>query len=426
MKESRRVLLALVLALVAGAGIGASGSTVLLRATDAIAPIGTIWLNAIRMTVIPLVVALLITGVTATSGLRAIGRIGGRTLVVFALLLTGIACTVVPVIGFVFVRLTHLLPTRPPVPAGAAEAARQLTSSAGAQSFADWLVSLVPSNPVAAAANGAMLPLIVFSVLFALAIAGSPPSARDRLVSWFEAVRDAMLVLVGWVVAAAPIGVFALLLPIAARGGTALAGSIGFYIVAYSIACVTAVLWVYPVVAIVARVPIGRFARAAVSPQLIGFSSSSSIASLPALVESAERELGLDNTTSGFVLPLAVSIFKLAAPVSWTIGALFVGWFYGIPLHARELTVVALAGVFLAFVAPGVPRGAFIMLAPLFLAIGLPIEGLGILIAVDAIPDLFATVVNVTGDLAAAVIVGHWQGRATSGLARTVEDRPAA
>ncbi len=426
MKESRRVLLALVIALAGGAGIGASGSSVLLHAADAIAPIGTIWLNAIRMTVIPLVVALLITGVAATSGLRAIGRIGGRSLVVFVLLLTGIACTVVPVAAFVFERLTHLLPTRPPVPEGAAEAARQLTSSAGAQSFSDWLVSLVPSNPVAAAASGAMLPLIVFSVLFALAIAGSPASARDRLVSWFEAVRDAMLVLVGWVVAAAPIGVFALLLPVAARGSTALAGSIGFYIVAYSITCIAAVLWLYPVVAIVARVPLGRFARAAVAPQLIGFSSSSSIASLPALVESSERDLGLDSTVSGFVLPLAVSIFKLAGPVSWTIGALFVGWFYGIPLHLRELTIVALAGVFLAFVAPGVPRGAFIMLAPLFLAIGLPIEGLGILIAVDAIPDLFATIVNVTGDLAAAVLVAHWQGRAKSGLARTVEDRPAS
>jgi proton glutamate symport protein len=411
MKESRRVLLALAIALVGGAGIAASGSATLLRVADAIAPIGTIWLNAIRMTVIPLVVALLITGVATTSGLRAIGRIGGRSLAVFALLLVGVACTVVPVVGFVFASLLRLLPTRPPVPAGAAEAARQLASGAGSQSFADWLVSLVPSNPVAAAANGAMLPLIVFSVLFALAIAGSPASARDRLVSWFEAVRDAMLVLVGWVVAAAPIGVFALLLPIAARGGTALAGSIGFYIVGYSIACIVAVLWLYPVVAIVARVPLRDFARAAVSPQLIGFSSSSSIASLPALVESAERDLGLDNTVSGFVLPLAVSIFKLAAPVSWTIGALFVAWFYGIPLHVRELAIVALAGVFLAFVAPGVPRGAFIMLAPLFLAIGLPLEGLGILIAVDAIPDLFATIVNVTGDLAAVVLVGCWQRR---------------
>ncbi|HTL93951.1 MAG TPA: cation:dicarboxylase symporter family transporter, partial [Gemmatimonadaceae bacterium] len=91
--------------------------------------------------------------------------------------------------------------------------------------------------------------------------------------------------------------------------------------------------------------------------------------------------------------------------VSWTIGALFVGWFYGIPLHARELATVAFASVFLAFVAPGVPRGAFIMLTPLFLAIGLPAEGIGILIAVDALPDTFATALNVTGDLAAAALV---------------------
>jgi Na+/H+-dicarboxylate symporter len=106
------------------------------------------------------------------------------------------------------------------------------------------------------------------------------------------------------------------------------------------------------------------------------------------------------------VLPLAVSTFKIAAPVSWTIGALFVGWFYGVPIHARELATIAFAAVFLAGAAPGIPRGAFIMLAPLFVAIGLPVEGIGILIAVDVIPDTFATVLNVTGDLAAAAIVG--------------------
>jgi Na+/H+-dicarboxylate symporter len=107
----------------------------------------------------------------------------------------------------------------------------------------------------------------------------------------------------------------------------------------------------------------------------------------------------------GFVLPLAVSTFKLAAPVAWTCGALFVGWFYGVPLGARELATIGLAAVFLGFTAPGIPRGAFLMLAPLFVAIGLPVEGIGILIAVDAIPDVCATVVNVTGDLVAAAVV---------------------
>ena len=113
----------------------------------------------------------------------------------------------------------------------------------------------------------------------------------------------------------------------------------------------------------------------------------------------------------GFVLPLAVSTFKIAAPVSWTIGALFVGWFYGVPIHLGGLATIAFAAVFLAFAVPGIPRGAFIMLTPLFLAIGLPAEGIGILIAVDALPDVFATVLNATGDLAAAAIVAGFDIR---------------
>ena len=114
---------------------------------------------------------------------------------------------------------------------------------------------------------------------------------------------------------------------------------------------------------------------------------------------------------TGFVLPLAVSTFKIAAPVSWTMGALFVGWFYGVPLHAGAVATIAFASVFLAFAVPGIPRGAFIMLTPLFLTIGLPAEGIGILIAVDAIPDIFATVLNTTGDLAAATLVARKDDR---------------
>jgi len=113
---------------------------------------------------------------------------------------------------------------------------------------------------------------------------------------------------------------------------------------------------------------------------------------------------------TGFVLPLAVSTFKFAGPVAWPIGAMFVAWFYGVELHMAQYITIGLASIFLGFAAPGVPRGAFLMLAPLFLAIGLPVEGIGILIAVDAIPDLFATVLNATGDLAAAVVVARGPG----------------
>jgi Na+/H+-dicarboxylate symporter len=354
--------------------------------------------------VIPLVISLLVTGVASATDLKAIGRIGRRTLVVFFGLLSLVAAVIMPLAPLAF-RLLPPPAVRPPLPSGAVEADGQLAGGQ-AVSFGAWLTSLLPPNPFAAAAQGAMVPLIVFTILMALAITRTPAETRTTLVGFFRALGDAMLVLVRWVVAVAPIGVFALMVPLAARSGVGLAGAVGFYVVVYAIANIGMSLLLYPVVAIGAGIPVARFARAALPAQLIGLSSSSSIATLPAMVEAAERGLGISERVTGFVLPLAVSAFKVAAPVAWTIGALFVGWFYGIPLGIAQLGIIAFAAVFLAFAAPGVPRGAFLMLTPLFLTLGLPAEGIGILIAVDALPDIFATVLNVTGDLAAVALVG--------------------
>ncbi len=406
MKETTRVLVALAAALICGIAIAASRNASLLRAVDFIVPVGTLWVNAIRMTMIPLVVSLLITGVASADDLRSIARIGGRSLVTFVALLAGTAIVVIPLSLAMF----QMLPRRLGImalPAGAAEAAGDLAGAGQSQTFSAWLSSLLPSNPIAAAASGAMMPLVLFTLLFALAVARTPDPARATLLGFFRALGEAMLTLVRWVVMLAPLGVFALVLPLAVHAGAELAGGIGFYIVVYSAGNLIVTLLLYPVVALVARISMRRFARAALPAQLIAFSSSSSIASLPALVESAERGLELPNRVCGFVLPLAVSTFKIAAPLSWTVGALFIGWFYGIPLHATAIATIAFAAVFMAFAVPGIPRGAFIMLTPLFLAIGLPVEGIGILIAVDAIPDTFSTVLNVTGNLAATALVAR-------------------
>lgn len=415
LKDGVRVLVALAAALALGAVIAISGSATLARVADYAAPVGTLWVNAIRMTVIPLVISLIVTGIASAADVATIGRMGARTLAVFIALLAATAGVMMPLCAAVFAALPPLA-SRPPLPPGSADAAGQL-AIAQPQTFAAWVTSLIPSNPVGAAAAGQMVPLVLFTLLFAVAIARSPVSTRATLVSFFQSLGDAMLTLVRWVIAVAPIGVFALVLPLAAHAAGSLAGAIGFYILTYSAASVFATLLLY-LVAPIGRVRIARFARAALPAQIIAFSSSSSIAALPALIEAAERDLGIENRVAGFVVPLAVSTFKIAAPVSWTIGALFVARFYGVPLHARDLATIAFAAVFLAFAVPGIPRGAFIMLAPLFTAIGLPVEGIGMLIAVDAIPDTFATVLNTTGNLVATVLAAErrpqiWKAEST-------------
>ncbi len=405
MKEGTRVLLALGAAMVVGAAIAASGSVQALQVADAVAPIGTLWVTAIRMTVIPLIVALIVTGVASAADVRGIGRMGARSLVVFLSLLAGAAIVVALVAPFLF----SLLPdgARPALPAGAVEAARELASGAQAQTFASWITSLLPNNPVSAAANGAMVPFVLFVLLFAVAVARSSSETRMTLLSFFRALGEAMMTLVRGVIWCAPVGIFATVLPLAAHAGVALAGAIGIYIAAYSALSLLVVALLYPVVAVFGGVPVKKFTRAALPAQVIAFSSSSSVAALPALITAAESELELPKPVTGFVLPLAAAMFKIAGPSAWISGALFVSWFYNVPLHTTQLAFVSAASVFMGFASPGIPRGSFIMFAPLLLAIGLPVEGVGILIAVDAIPDTFATVLNATGNLAATALVAR-------------------
>ena len=262
MKDGTRVLVGLGAGLLGGIAIAASHNDALVRAADLVAPIGTLWVNAIRMTVIPLVVSLLITGVASAADIATIGRIGARSLVVFLSLLIGMALVAVPVAVAVFSWLPRLITTRPPLPAGAVEAANSLAGSGQAATFSSWLTSLIPTNPVAAAANGAMLSLVLFTLFLALAIARSPAAARETLVGFFRALSEAMLEAGLGGRASRRSECSRLLLPLAAHGGAGLAGAVGFYIAAYSILHIVFVLLLYPVVVIVGRVPLRRFARA--------------------------------------------------------------------------------------------------------------------------------------------------------------------
>jgi proton glutamate symport protein len=400
-----QVVAALLLGLAAGLVVREYPTPTLLWVIGVVEPIGVLWVNAIRMTVIPLVVSLLITGVASSASVRAVRGIGARAITSFIglLLFTAVVGLVVipPLFGWLQIDAATAASLRP-----GGEGAASL-GAAPVPGFAEWVTGLIPTNPVRAAADGTMLPLVIFTLSLALALLTVSAQRREPVVAFFTGLGDAMLVIVRVVIALSPVGVFALMLPLATRTGGSVAGALGYYVVVMSITQLLMIALLYPVAALVGAVSVSRFARAVFPAQAVAFSSSSSLASLPALIDGANRRLGLPPPISDVVLPLAVSTFKVGLPLMWITAAIFLARFYGVTLSAMQLVVVALTAVLTSFSTPGVPHGWLLVISPLVATMGIPPEGIGLLIAVDAIPDMFATTLNVTGDMTAAAIVAR-------------------
>ncbi len=400
-----RVFLALLAGLAIGIGVAASHSPRALAIATAIEPAGVLWVNAIRMTVIPLVVALLISSIADRSTV-AVGRLGKRSLLTFLGLLV-VAC----IYSAVTVTWSmHCLAIDPATSAAlhqsvAAMASETTAAIHSAPGLRDWLIGLVPSNPIQAATSGALLQLIVFTLLFAVALSRMAAETAEPLLRFFRALAEAMLVLVRWVIALAPIGVFTLIVPTTARLGAAAAGAFGYYMAATLVLTIGMILVLYPVVFITTGISMRQFARAALPGQVVAFGTMSSLAALPALIDGADRVLRLPPAVSGFVLPLAASTFKIASPVSKVTGALFLARLYGIDIGATQILTLLVASVLLSVSTPGVPHSWLVILAPMLASVGIPPEGVGLLMAVDVVPDMIFTTLNATGYVAAAAIV---------------------
>jgi proton glutamate symport protein len=397
-----RVFFGLVAGLIAGAVIAVLDVPRLTGLVDVIEPIGALWVNAIRMTVIPLVMSLLIAGIASGPGLVATRTIGGGAVALFLLLAgaTGLLALLAAPPLLDLIRLDDAVTAALHLEGAGAASAVELPP------FRNWVVDIVPTNPVRAAADGAMLPLVVFSVIFGLALARAGET-RDALVRPLHVVADAMFVIVGWVLAVAPVGVFALVLPLATRAGPALAGTLGQGLIIMCGLVVIALIGVYPVAALAGGVPLRRFARACAPAQAVAFGTRSSLASLPALLDGAHNVLRLPAAVTGLVLPGAVAIFKYASPAARLTGTLFVARLYGIELGTAELTAIAGAITLLSFYSPGIPSGGLFVMAPIYMTFGLPIEGIGLLIALDVVVDSFITTGNVTANMAVAVIIAR-------------------
>jgi Na+/H+-dicarboxylate symporter len=406
MNQATRILAALALGLLFG--IVTAGAGWVENAVSIAEPIGGLWLDALRMTIVPLVVSLLITGIAASAEAARASRLAARAIVVFfAILCTSAVLSAI---------LTPFFLQLWPMPGDSAAALRGALSGAGEKvgeipTTAQFIRSFIPANPISAAANDQILPLIFFTAVFAFALTRLSEGPRTTLTAFFRAVADTMLVIINWVLWLAPIGVFALAFVVGARAGTAALGALLHYVLIVS--AVGTVVWflAWPVAMIGGRTGFMPFTRAVGPAHAVAISTQSSLASLPAMLRGTEK-LGVPVAGSGVVLPLAVALFRATGPAMNLAVAIYVAHWFQIPLGPWQLA----AGVALAATttigAVSLPGSiSFISsIAPICLAMGIPIEPLVVLLAVETLPDIVRTTGNVAMDTAVTTAVTRRSG----------------
>lgn len=364
-------------------------------------PVGEMWLRALQATIVPLVAALLFTGVTQTVAMASAGAMARRSLGMFLGVLSFSALTAIVV--------TPLLLGLLPIPAEAGAALR--TSLAAAEAgpvpgVAEFLRSIVPTNVIDAAANDRMLPMILFVAVFALAVGRLAGTQREVMTTFFSALASAMLVMIGWVLALAPIGVFALSMAVAASSGTAAIGALAHYVMILMLTGSVVLAAGYVFAVAIARQPLGAFVRAMLPVQTIALSTQSSLASLPAMLGACGK-LRVRETTSEFVMPLAVALFRATSPVMNLAVAIYVANLYGVPLSPMLMVSAWIVAILVSLSSVSLPGSiSFVAsVGPIAIAMNTPIAPLALLVAVEVLPDLLRTVGNVTFDVAVTAAV---------------------
>ncbi|OHC43095.1 dicarboxylate/amino acid:cation symporter [Rhodanobacter soli] len=411
MSATTRVLIGLAAGALIGLLLAGWDETVALQVANVAQPVGKLWLNALQMTVVPLVLALVVVGVNTATDAAASGRIARRAIVVFIVVLTGGAVFAALAAPLVF----SLFPHNPALVAALDHASVPAAAQA-APNWIDTLVAIVPNNAIMAAAQSAMLPLVVFALFLGFALTRIAPARRALLMEFFQAIADAMIVIVRWVLWIAPLGVFALILSVCARSGLGMLSALGVYVLAECLLYLAVTVMMLPLAVIFGGERLRRFALALVPAQVVAISTQSSLASLPAMLESADRRLGYPKQVAALVLPMAVSLFRLTSPVQYMTSAAFIAWAYGVDLSTAQLLAGALLAVVISLGSVGLP-GQVTFIAtnlPVAQAMGLPLSPLGLMLAVDTIPDALATLGNVTGDLTATSVVARQSRRDTA------------
>ncbi len=392
MNLSVQILVALILSVCAGLVIGPEG---LPFVNKWIAPIGTIFINFIKMMIVPVVTCSLIVGVTSLGGdSKKLGRISAKTICLY-LITTAVAI----VLGFVVAGIIQ-----PGV--GLDIAGKVAPKVKEAPTFMQVLVNMVPTNPVDAMAKGQILPVIIFALLVGIGITQLDEKRSRFLMDLYDAGAEVCYKIIAMVMKFAPLGVFALLLPVVCKNGPKVLLPLLSVILAVAIGCALQCILVYSTLAsTMGGVNPVKFFRGMSEAMMLAFTTCSSAAALPVNMKNCQEKLGLSRQVTSFVLPLGCTINMDGTALYMGVCSLFVANAFGVNLTSSDMIMIVFTGTLASIGTAGVPGAGLIMLAMVLQAVQLPMEGLALVAGIDRVLDMFRTCVNITGDGAVCCVV---------------------
>ena len=388
----------LVLGLIVGLGAAATGNEWLMMIAKGFAPFGTIFMNAIRMVVLPLIATIIFTSIARLGDPRKLGRIGGMTIAYYWI-------TLIPAIaiGMATMKVGLQFASEIEMPQAAATTIPQL------QSIVDFLVSLVPANPFAAASEGTILPLIVFTALVAAATGTLAEDRRERLIGIADDLSEALIKLVWWILYTAPIGVFGLVAPVTAELGWNIIQSLGIFIICVFIGLsIFLALVTLPLVWFIGGISPNRYLRGTIGAVSVAASTTSTAAAIPVTLDETINKLKVAPTVADLLVPLGASMHRPGSALFQGAAIVFLAYLYDVPIPLAAVGAAMLATLLVSLTVAPVPSSGVITMAPALDAIGVPVAGLAIILGIDRIPDMMRSAVNVLGQISAAVLVGRW------------------
>lgn len=407
----KRVTVLALAGLVVGFTLGAiareTGTPWLLAVSIVAKPAGTLWTNTLRMIVLPMMISYLLLAISSLPRGRTAGILGATALVSFVTMLglTGLLSALGTPSLLAVLPIAHTdIATFTSVVAPAAKAAAPVA----VPTIGQWVSSLVPTNLVKAAVEENYLAIVISAVLFAAAMTRLRPERKALLISFFQAIAETAGVLVSWLISLLPLAAFCLAFVTGADKGLSVAGNVGLFIVVSCAILFALTLLMYPIAVLIGRVSLRAFASATAPAQTVAAGTRSSLACLPALLEGAERELGMRPEVAAFVLPLSVSSFKLNLALTQPFNLLFIAAMFGMHLTPAFMLTFTATMLLLSFTTAGIPSGGAFVSLPFYMSLGIPVEAFTLFKVADAVPDIFKTILNVTADMTVATIVARF------------------